>query len=121
MKKILFVGILLMSLSMMAQTAQEQQPFSATMPSTSFRSTGSSMMSSGSSYSANPTLTADGMASYSGASYSPATKPCGPRKASAFDDPEEDMPLGDAVLPLLLMALLYAGITYLRTRRKRTL
>ena len=118
MKKILFVGILLMSLSMMAQTAQEQQSFGATMPSAAFHSTGSTMMNSGSTYSANPTLSADGMASYSGASYSPASMPSGPRRASAFDDLDaEDMPLGDALLPLMLMAFAFMGIIYLRRKK----
>lgn len=117
MKKILFVGILLMSLSMMAQTAHEQQSFGATMPSAAFHSTGSTMMSSGSTYSANPTLSADGMASYSGASYSPASMPSGPRRASAFDDFDEDMPLGDALLPLMLMAFAFMGIIYLRRKK----
>ena len=29
-------------------------------------------------------------------------------------------PLGDAVLPLMIMAILFAGITYLRNKRKKT-
>ena len=120
MKKILTVGLLLASLYVMAQFPREQQTFYATMPSTTFQSTGSAMMNTGSAYSANPILNSDGTATMDGASYSPAKKAgSGPRKASAFDDDDEDMPLGDALIPLLLMVMAYATYLLLRRRKSR--
>lgn len=92
----------------------------------------SSMAGSGSAYGAQ--VAAVGAASVTEMattteSYSPAKS--GIRKApptitpgteSGYDPANPQFsPLGDAVLPLLLMALLFAGITYLRTTRKRTL
>ena len=78
------------------------------VPSAVFQSTSSTMMSSGSAYSANPTLGEDGTAS----------APSGPRRAK-MDDPtpgvpftpgagEEQFPLGDAALPLMLLAGMFA-------------
>jgi len=54
-------------------------------------------------------------------SYSPAKAPSGPRRG--FIDPNNpgnqsnESPIGDAVLPLMLMAMLFAGVVY--TRRKK--
>lgn len=120
MKKLLTVGLLLASLYVMAQIPREQQAFGATMPATTFQSTGSSMMSTGSAYSSNPVLSSDGTATMNGASYSPAHRPGGgPRRAGAFDDPDEDMPIGDALIPLLLMVMAYAISILLRRRKSR--
>ncbi len=108
-----------MALPAMAQTFGTQQ---AEQPNAAFQST-STMMGSGSSYSANPTLNSDGTASYNGAAAS------GPRKAKKdeiFDPgnepgtpvtPEVNPPLGDAVLPLLLMSLAFCGYVYFRRKR----
>ena len=97
----------------------------ATAPASSFQST-SAMTGSGSSYSANPTLNTDGTASYNGA-YCPTSQ--GPKRAKKGDDDFEDEgfgdnltdpgkdPLGDAVLPLLLMALAFCGYVYFRKRK----
>ena len=85
-----------------------------------FQST-STMTPVGSAYSANPSLNADGTA------YNPATS-SGPRKAKTEDPllpPNPDIqegdtgntPLGDAVLPLMLMALAFGGVIYLRRRK----
>ena len=103
-----------MALPAMAQTFGTQQ---AEQPNAVFQST-STMMGSGSSYSANPTLNSDGTASYNGAAAS------GPRKAKKVDfeggepntpkDPND--PIGDAVLPLLLMA--FAWVMARMIRRK---
>ena len=53
-------------------------------------------------------------------SYSPAK---GPRKGFGKpDDPGEqsdEFPIGDAVLPLLLMSMAFAGVIYFRKRRAR--
>ena len=39
--------------------------------------------------------------------------------AGVIDDPSDDMPLGDAVLPLLIIASLFSAFTYLRRRRQK--
>ena len=96
------------------------QNFEAQQPNAAFQST-STMQSSGSAYSSSV---------YAVGSYSPSQAPAaGPRKAppgdgvgeetnETFDNPQL-FPLGDALIPLLLMAILFAGITYLRNKRKR--
>ncbi len=55
--------------------------------------------------------------------YSPAQAPSGPRRG--FIDPNNpgnqsnESPIGDAVLPLLLMAMAFAGVVYFRKRKAR--
>ena len=97
----------------------------AEMPTHTMSSTGSVMMKSGS---ALP------MAAVSGTTTADDYAPSGPRRAkrdvggggtTEDDDPDpenpsEPMPLGDAILPLMLMALAFCGVVYLR-RKKRTL
>ena len=54
-------------------------------------------------------------------SYSAAKVPSGPRRIEIYtpaEDEKPNAPLGDAVLPLLLMAAAYIGIVAIR--RKRT-
>ena len=123
------MGVLLVSVPTMAQIfgatqQEEQQAFGASAPSAAFQST-SSMSGSGSTYSANPELNADGTAAYQGETYSPAKaarRPGGVRKNGMGDDtsnpgdPNKD-PLGDAVLPLMLLLGAYA-IYKVRSRRK---
>ena len=98
--------------------AQPQTFNGATAPQVTFQST-STMQGSGSAYSSKPMLNSNGMATYEGASYTPAQVPSGPNKAKKAIDPTEDawVPIGDAVLPLTLMCLLAAGVVYLRRRR----
>ena len=132
----MFVGVALMALPATAQNyGNPYKPASnrsgmpqveATAPASSFQST-SAMTGSGSAYSANPTLNSDGTASYNGASTS------GPRHAKkdgegsgigALDPDEYDeegleTPLGDAVLPLLLCALAFCGVLYMRNRKEQ--
>ena len=53
--------------------------------------------------------------------YSPAQTPSGPRR-TLINGPESGQgpsPVGDAVLPLLVMAMLFAGVVY--TRRKKSI
>jgi len=55
-----------------------------------------------------------------GASYSPAKAPgTGPRKG--FETPDDygqgPSPIGDAVLPLMLMAVAFCGVIYFRRKR----
>ena len=84
------------------------------------------IMSSGSNY--NGTVyapfdnTVPSEQSTVGASYSPAKAP-GPRRLGSFDEsPEddnqdEDYPLGDGLLPLLLMAATFCGVIAFRRKR----
>ena len=106
----------------------QAQGFAQT-PITAFRST-STMVSSGSAYSATPALNSDGTAAYSGSSSAVS----GPRRAK-MDDPdpsnpfggqtigdvvnpnEPGTPIGDALIPLALMALAFAGIVAWRRRK----
>lgn len=62
-------------------------------------------------------------------SYSPAKAPGGPRRTSISNDEDEGWtprtdtegtdlsPIGDAVLPLMLMAVAFCGVVYFRRRR----
>ena len=125
---LMVMGVLLVSVPATAQIIgatqqEEQQAFGATAPGAAFQST-STMSGSGSTYSANPELNADGTAAYGGASYAPAKairRPGGVRK-DGFDGENQNMPgdpspLGDAVVPLMLIACAYA-IYKVRARRK---
>ena len=94
--------------------AQPQTFNGATAPQVTFQST-STMQGSGSAYSSKPMLNSNGMATYEGASYTPAQVPSGPKKVGGHTI--EGTPIGDAVLPLTLMCLLAAGVVYLRRRR----
>lgn len=107
MKKIvmIIVAAALVALPATAQTAQEWQSTSV------MQGTGSNLA---------PQVTAVGatgvgeMAITTTENYSPAKAPASrPHKAP----PINPDPLGDAVLPMLLMAMLFAGVVY--TRRKR--
>ena len=123
MKKVIVISSLLFAISFTAvaqitgSTQQEEQnAFGASAPSATFQST-SSMSSSGSTYSATPSLNADGTAAYEGANYSPAKAPGGPLRD--ISNPTKPTPIGDAVLPLLLMSLAFGMFVYFR--RKQTL
>ena len=99
--------------------------FTTTQP---FRST-SVMQISGSVYSANPILETNGTASYEGNGVNPWNR--GLRKVDADNDGFDDdtglpvtsgtggnqQPLGDAVLPLMIMALAFCGVVYLRRKK----
>ena len=117
MKKIMMILVMVAAtvLPTMAQIGQ-QDPNSVQFQSTS------TMQASGSVLASQPMLNADGTA------YSPAASPSGPRKAPTPISTEDqrinnpggsgqDTPLGDAVLPLTLMAMAFAGVIYLRRRR----
>ena len=90
------------------------------VPTAAFQST-SVMTGSGSQYSATPALNEDGTATYEGASYSPAKAPAaGPAKGPRKENwTIEGDPIGDAVLPLMLMAGAFAGVVYLRRRKAK--
>ena len=116
MRRVIGLISLLLALSLSA-TAQliggtqqeEQQAFGATAPGATFQST-STMSGSGSTYSANPELNTDGTATYEGASNAPAKSPKRPGgvRKNDWENPLIPTPLGDAVLPLMLIACAYA-------------
>ena len=129
MKRVFVVSSLLLVISFtaMAQifgaTQGEEQPaFGASAPSATFHST-STLPGSGSAYSPNPELNADGTASYEDASYSPANS--AKRIGSVRTTPpnpgtggQSNTPLGDAVLPLMLLLCAYAGYKKVRARSR---
>lgn len=88
-------------------------------PVIAFRST-SMMAGSGSAYSSSPMLTENGLATYSGA-------PSGPRREGAgtpgkpttpgAGEKENQFPLGDGVLPMMLLLGAYCGFVALRRRK----
>lgn len=117
----IIMGVALIALPTMAQV-YGQQEYGAKAPNAQIQST-STFSGSGSSYSSNPTLNSDGTAAYNGASYSPAKAPGGPRRDK--ENPgevgytgESGSPIGDAMLPLLLMAFAFGGAIYLRRRQR---
>ena len=128
MKKVIVISSLLLAISFTA-VAQifgatqggEQKAFGATAPSATFQST-SSMPGSGSEYSSNPTLNADGTAAYLGEANSSSKTNYQPRRAKKEGDENNpvitdgDNPIGDALIPLTLFAGAYLIIR--ATRRK---
>lgn len=128
MKKVIVISSLLLAISFTAVTqvagatqGVEQKAFGASAPSATFQST-SSMPGSGSEYSSNPTLNADGTAAYLGEANSSSETNHQPRRAKKGDEnnPEitvEDNPIGDAVLPLALMALAFGAVVAVRRRK----
>ena len=107
-----------------------QQFRSSEQPSVQFQST-SSMVGSGSAYSSTPTIGVNGTA-YIPTSSPGKAHPGHIRKADSdrdgFDDetglpytPDNtgiEQPLGDGVVPMLICAMLFAGIVVLRRKRE---
>ncbi len=116
------VGALLVSVPATAQMIgatqqEEQQAFGATAPGAAFQST-STMSGSGSTYSANPELNTDGTATYEGASYAPAKSPKHPGSVrKSTNNPFDPTPLGDAVVPLMLLLCAYVCVRSLKKKR----
>lgn len=107
---LLVMGMLLVGMPVMAQQQE-------------WRST-SVMRTSGSAYS--PQITAVGATTVSSMAtttetYSPAKAPgSGPRRGfdtGAETKQSEEFPIGDAVLPLMMMEMLFAGVVYFRRKR----
>ena len=132
MKRIIMIlmAVALVALPTMAQSfsskrsvdndQQAAQSFTTTEP---FRST-SAMQTSGSVYSANPVLNENGTAYNPSEAAMSAHIQSGPRK-SLGDNPtdpgstnDENSPIGDAVWPLMLMALAYMGLRVFRARKR---
>ena len=131
MKRIIMIlmAVALVALPTMAQSFSSKrtvdndqraaQSFTTTEP---FRST-SAMQTSGSVYSANPVLNENGTAYNPSEAAMSAHIQSGPRK-SLGDNPsdpgkttDESSPIGDAVLPLMLMAVAFCGYIALRRRK----
>ena len=123
MKRIVMIimAVALVALPTMAQSFGQEDQLQ-----TQFQST-STLQGSGSTYSANPSLNADGTAYNPAESSSPAQAPragSGPRKSGLFPDApntsgqQGNVPVGDPVLPLLLFAGAYLAWS-LFFRRKR--
>ena len=123
MKKIKYLLIILGMASFLSVQAQGI----AQMPSTPFRST-STMVGSGSTLPVaahtGVRVTGAKVGTYADASY--ASQSSRPRRIGGNtsggseyrEDPFED-PIGDAVLPLMLMAMLFAGGVYWRKKAAR--
>ena len=94
----------------------------AEAPEAAFQST-STLAGSGSAYSATPMLGEDGTATYEGASNGPRRAKMGGTGTPSTPgqgSQENQFPLGDAVLPLLALAILYAAFLFLHFRRRQT-
>jgi len=104
-----------LALPAMAQTWTNQ----TSAPTAAFHST-STLSGSGSAYSATPMLNTDGTAAFSGADQSvPNYAPSGPRRVGPPIPTGDPTPLGDALIPLLVMALAFAGIICVRRRKAK--
>ena len=95
----------------------QYQTMSTTVPSASFQST-STMTASGSSYSSQPTIGSDGVATM-GETYTSSQPASGPRRIITPDAGGTQQPIGDAFIPLLLMVMAYAAYTLLRRWKSR--
>ena len=113
-KQIIILVALFLTMPVMAQLNANRQAIHTTFQSTS------TLAGSGSAYSSAPMLNADGTAMLPSTSYSPynTSTVSGPRKANAFDGEEDgDMPLGDGMWVMTVLAIVYAG-WIARKRRK---
>ena len=95
----------------------QYQAMSTAMPSASFQST-STMTTSGSTYASQPTIGSDGVATM-GETYTTSQAPSGPRRIVTPNASGTQQPLGDALIPLLLMVMAYATAIFLRRRNGR--
>lgn len=123
---IVFVMVAALALPAMAQQFGEKEARVGGMydQKTTFQST-STLQGIGSAYSSTPMISAQGTAEYSGASTPSGS---GPRRAKMDDDDwgvnpqvgegDEGSPIGDAALPLSLLALAYAIYMMVSRRRK---
>ena len=122
-KQLIIISLmLLVPFAVWAQRYDAQQPsYGAVSPSVTFRSTSGTYMSSGSTYSS---------AVFEIGSSSPSSAPAsGPRKgppsvtpgtpSDGYDPSNPTLPLGDALIPLLLMVMAYATYLLLRRRKSR--
>lgn len=112
MKHKIIVILMAAAMALPAMAQWSRTPFSEVIaPQASFQST-STMQASGSRFSTNTKLNSDGTAIYgNGSGTQPQTQdPRVPRKVAPPVIEGEPTPLGDALLPLLLMAVLYTFV-----------
>lgn len=119
MKTIIYkiaIVVMVAAFALPAMAQFDESQYSAQAPGTTFQST-SILSGSGSAYSSNPTLNGDGTAAYNTASY-PSVKSSRIRRTTSddednpvIDDDEKDIgnPIGDALLPMMLLAVGYAA------------
>ena len=90
----------------------------ATAQTEGFQST-SSMLGSGSIYSSNPMLNADGIAVYDGVELKTQEQGniSGPRRVPPVTPTDNPTPIGEHVVPLALMSLLFGGIVYYNEKK----
>ena len=86
-----------------------------TVSSSAFQST-STLPQTGSSYASQPMLSADGTAQYAESAHLSANAPTGHRRLPPMKPEGPPTPVGDAVLPLLLIAIGYAVLLYRKRR-----
>ena len=118
MKYRIIILAMVAALSLPAIAQWNNNDVMATAPTTTFQST-STLGSSNSAYSSNPSFSSDGTATIRtiGARRNEG-KDSGTNPGTPDDDEqkeEEWQPIGDAVWPLLLLALAYVGV---RARRR---
>ena len=114
------MGVLLVSMPAMAQWGNDNQ-VGASAPSTTFQST-STMSGSNSAYASNPNIDNDGMAA------APSNRrTIGARRNDEIGNPtvdpedEGNEPIGDAILPMLLLAAAYGAVRVYRRKRRSEL
>ena len=108
---LLVIGMLFVGMPVMAQ--QQEWKSTSTMPGVSSTFT-PNVQEVGAKYVPQMATTTD--------TYSPTKSTGGPRRdfdTGAETGKSDEYPIGDAVLPMLLMAMLFAGVVY--TRRKKAL
>ena len=137
MKRIVMIimAVALVALPTMAQSfgskrsVENDQQAAQNYTTEPFRST-SALQGSGSTYSANPSLNSDGTVYNPSESSTPAGG--GPRRLGGLpgsggsgsdgmpdtSKTPDNTPIGDAVLPLMLMALAYLGMRVFRARKR---
>ena len=96
--------LILLTLGISLQAATQMEGFKST----------SSMLGSGSIYSSNPKLNADGIAVYDGVELKTQAQGniSGPRRVAPVTPTGEPTPMGDPIVPLVLMSLLFGGRIY---------
>ena len=122
MKSRVIILAMVAAFSLPAIAQLSSDPFAATAPTTTFQST-SALVGAGSDYSSNPTIGDDGTAAQPNTA--PQSRTLRPRRN---DDDEwgkdnietpEDNPIGDALLPLMLLLLGYMGYHFVVKSNKK--
>jgi hypothetical protein len=94
------------------------QTYTDAIPVASFQST-STLQPSGSAYASSPMLSTDGSATYSGYTTQTQTQAPGrdPRRVGPPTPGGNPTPVGDALIPLMVMAILYTFVNRIRMRK----